>query len=168
MQSLFVQVHLSERNGCHCLSLKTERKAFMIVFDTQKSRKDKANMQYPDFSYIPMQMKAFLSTHPGMRWKHIAERAGLDASSISKYKNGQCCAMQKASVIRLAVALELDWEHVQAFVHAAGYAFPHDEIDCAVREIFMKHQGRSIRYHEFLYAAEENPIFDTFLDEWFG
>ena len=76
--------------------------------------------------------------------------------------------MQIASAIRLAISMELDWEQMQNLIHAAGYTFPYDELDYAIKEIFMKNQGQSIRYRDFLFIADQHPVFSAFLDAWFG
>ena len=127
----------------------------------------KYQKQY-DFSYIQATMETFLSLHPKMRWKNLADRAGLDPSTVSKYKHGQIKTIQKNTAIRLALAMELDWEQTKRFVNAAGYHFPHDGLDYAIEEIFMKYQGKSIPYQEILYQMEPAPEFDDFLDDWFG
>ena len=129
--------------------------------------KKKGKKQH-DILSIQGTMNAFLTEHPEKHWKDIAERAGLDPASVSKYKTGQYKMMQKNTAIRLAIAMELDWQQMQQFVHAAGYIFPRDELDYAIMEIAMVYRGKSIPYHEFLFCMEPNPEFQEFLDGWFG
>ena len=117
--------------------------------------------------FIRDTMNTYLVQHPDKRWRDIAERAGLDPASVSKYKTGQYKMMQKNTAIRLAIAMELDWEQMQSFVHAAGYIFPHDGLDYAIMEIAMVYRGKSVPYYEFLFCMEPNPEFQEFLDSWF-
>ena len=121
-----------------------------------------------DFLSVQDTMNAYLVKHSEKHWKDIAERAGLDPSTVSKYKHGQIKTIQKNTAIRLALAMELDWEQTKRFVNTAGYHFPHDDLDYAIEEIFMKYQGKSIPYQEILYQMEPDPEFYDFLDDWFG
>lgn len=90
----------------------------------------------------------------------VYKRAGISKQLFHKMRCQNGYGFPKDKMLRLAIALELDYDSAQAFLKTAGYTLSEsDEVDCIVIDHIARHQ---YDIGEFEGALEEKRLLDQF------
>lgn len=84
---------------------------------------------------------AYIERYPGTA-SELAEKAGIDPSTISKIKSHTYETKSRNVVIALAIALDLTIDDRKRFINSAGFSYPKTE-----RDRFIEQQLRKKRYN---------------------
>lgn len=125
--------------------------------ETVYNKKSVIEQFYEDMNNSSCFFDECINNYPGTASK-LAEKAGIDPSTISTIKNHKYNSKTKKAVLSLAIALDLTADDRKRFINSAGFSYPNEEQDYFIEQQLRKKRYNNVReFNEDIW--NEHPDF---------